>query len=131
MEEHRLEADKEFEEEKRLLYVAITRACSTLVIGEGFYSAKRPWAKWVRAVVDRLAPGALQRAAAGEHTFTEDHVNASLSKKSIPIDVISASAFGDFVPLELPPKEVHVVDCSTSNAAVIIKSANSSIATTR
>lgn len=45
--------DRRFEEEKRLLYVAATRARRILVLSEGFGSRQGSWMKWVEEVIGR------------------------------------------------------------------------------
>lgn len=50
--------DRRFEEEKRLLYVAATRARRILVLSEGFTSGRGPWLKWVRQAVGWEPPKA-------------------------------------------------------------------------
>ena len=53
------EKDQQFEEEKRLLYVAVTRARKMLVLGEGF-AGKRVglWQRWVAELFEKVQPGA-------------------------------------------------------------------------
>jgi ATP-dependent helicase/nuclease subunit A len=60
------DSDQQFEEEKRLLYVAITRAKSLLVLGEGFAKHGGPWLQWVQHLLDRLQPDAVVRARQGK-----------------------------------------------------------------
>jgi ATP-dependent helicase/nuclease subunit A len=61
------EKDQQFEEEKRLLYVAVTRARKMLVLGEGF-SGKRVglWQRWINELFESVQPGALERARQGK-----------------------------------------------------------------
>ncbi|HLC25807.1 MAG TPA: 3'-5' exonuclease, partial [bacterium] len=47
----RVEKDRRLEEEKRLLYVATTRARRILVLSEGFSSGHGPWMKWIRDAI--------------------------------------------------------------------------------
>lgn len=61
-----LEDDQQFEEEKRLLYVAVTRARKMLVLSEGFSSRGGPWLKWVTGVFENADPGAIEEARAGK-----------------------------------------------------------------
>jgi ATP-dependent helicase/nuclease subunit A len=61
------DADQQFEEEKRLLYVAVTRARKMLVLGAG-YAGKAPggWRRWVEDLLEEAQPGALDRAREGK-----------------------------------------------------------------
>jgi CRISPR/Cas system-associated exonuclease Cas4 (RecB family) len=61
-----LEEDQQYEEEKRLLYVAITRARKMLVLGEGFSKQTGPWLLWMEQLLENLQPGAIQTAREGK-----------------------------------------------------------------
>jgi ATP-dependent exoDNAse (exonuclease V) beta subunit len=66
LEAKQLEEDQQYEEEKRLLYVAVTRARSMLVLGEGFSKQTGPWLQWMERLFESVQPGALARARDGK-----------------------------------------------------------------
>jgi ATP-dependent helicase/nuclease subunit A len=66
LEEKKFEDDQQYEEEKRLLYVAVTRARKMLVLGEGFSKQAGPWLQWMKELFDRLQPGAIEKARDGK-----------------------------------------------------------------
>jgi ATP-dependent helicase/nuclease subunit A len=66
LEEKRQDDDQQYEEEKRLLYVAVTRARRMLVLGEGFSKQAGPWLQWIGKVFENAAPGAIEKARAGQ-----------------------------------------------------------------
>src|SRR5207237_7466016 len=57
LEAKQLEDDQQYEEEKRLLYVAVTRARSMLVLGEGFSKQAGPWLQWMEQLFESVQPG--------------------------------------------------------------------------
>jgi ATP-dependent helicase/nuclease subunit A len=61
-----LEDDQQFEEEKRLLYVAITRAKKMLVLGEGFSKQAGPWLQWTERLLEEGQSGAIAKARDGK-----------------------------------------------------------------
>jgi ATP-dependent helicase/nuclease subunit A len=65
LEEKEREDDRQFEEEKRLLYVAVTRARKMLVLGEGFSKQTGPWLQWIEQLMNSLQPGAIEKAREG------------------------------------------------------------------
>ena len=76
------ESDQEYEEEKRLLYVAMTRARKSLVLGEGFSSRPGLWSGWITPVVKTMVPGGIERARAGENVGADP-------ASEIPIDIVA------------------------------------------
>jgi ATP-dependent exoDNAse (exonuclease V) beta subunit len=66
LEEKRIEDDQQYEEEKRLLYVAVTRARKMLVLGEGFSKQAGPWLHWMESLFETLQPGAIDKAREGK-----------------------------------------------------------------
>jgi ATP-dependent helicase/nuclease subunit A len=66
LEEKRLEDDQQYEEEKRLLYVAVTRTRKMLVLGEGFSRQGGPWLHWINQVFEDIQPGAIEKARDGK-----------------------------------------------------------------
>jgi hypothetical protein len=66
LEEKQFEEDQQYEEEKRLLYVAITRARTMLVLGEGFSKQGGPWLQWMEQLFENAQPGAVEKARAGK-----------------------------------------------------------------
>jgi len=65
LEARELEDDQQYEEEKRLLYVAVTRARKMLVLGEGFSRQSGPWLQWVSQVFENAQPDAIEKAREG------------------------------------------------------------------
>ena len=84
------EKDQQFEEEKRLLYVAVTRARKMLVLGEGF-AGKRVglWQRWVSELFEKVQPGALDRAREGKTT----RVRFRSRGQDFSVEMLSAAAF--------------------------------------
>src|SRR5437667_7216852 len=65
LEAKQLEDDQQYEEEKRLLYVAVTRARKMLVLGEGFSRQTGPWLQWMEQLFGTVQPGAIEKAREG------------------------------------------------------------------
>ena len=91
------EKDQQFEEEKRLLYVAVTRARKMLVLGEGF-AGKRVglWQRWAAELFEKVQPGAIDRARTGKTT----RVRFRSRGQDFSVEVLSAAAF--MKPEQLP-----------------------------
>jgi superfamily I DNA/RNA helicase len=91
------EKDQQFEEEKRLLYVAVTRARKMLVLGEGF-AGKRVglWQRWAAELFEKVQPGAIDRARTGKTT----RVRFRSRGQDFSVEVLSAAAF--MRPEQLP-----------------------------
>jgi ATP-dependent helicase/nuclease subunit A len=84
------EDDQQFEEEKRLLYVAVTRARRMLVLGEGFSGrAVGLWHRWVGALFENVHPGALERARDGKTS----RVRFRGRGQDFSVEMLSAAAF--------------------------------------
>jgi ATP-dependent helicase/nuclease subunit A len=66
LEAKELEEDQQYEEEKRLLYVAVTRARKMLVLGEGFAKQTGPWLQWMEQLFEKLQPGVIEKARDGK-----------------------------------------------------------------
>jgi hypothetical protein len=66
LEAKELEEDQQYEEEKRLLYVAITRARKMLLLGEGFSKQTGPWLQWVERFFESVQPSAIEKARDGK-----------------------------------------------------------------
>src|SRR6058998_1010580 len=58
--------DQQYEGEKRLLYVAVTRARKMLVLGEGFSRQSGPWLRWMEQLLATVQTGAVERARDGK-----------------------------------------------------------------
>ena len=82
LEAKQLEDDQQYEEEKRLLYVAVTRARSMLVLGEGFSKQAGPWLQWIEHLFESVQPGAIARARDGKPQTVK--FTRSLSVKVLP-----------------------------------------------
>jgi ATP-dependent helicase/nuclease subunit A len=66
LQEKRWEDDQQYEEEKRLLYVAVTRARKMLVLGEGFSKQAGPWLQWIGQIFESANSSAIDAARAGK-----------------------------------------------------------------
>src|SRR5262249_23236057 len=66
LQEKRWEDDQQYEEEKRLLYVAVTRARKMLVLGEGFSKQSGPWLQWIGQLFSSVNSGAIDAARDGK-----------------------------------------------------------------
>ncbi|HLH29892.1 MAG TPA: UvrD-helicase domain-containing protein, partial [Terriglobia bacterium] len=66
LQEKRWEDDQQYEEEKRLLYVAVTRARRMLVLGEGFTKQAGPWLQWIGQMFENGHSGAISAARGGK-----------------------------------------------------------------
>ena len=83
------EKDQQFEEEKRLLYVAVTRARKMLVLGEGFAGKRGYWQRWVTDLFEKVQPGALERARNGKTT----RIRFRSRGENFSVELLSAAAF--------------------------------------
>jgi ATP-dependent helicase/nuclease subunit A len=61
-----LEDDQQYEEEKRLLYVAVTRAKKMLVLGEGFSKQAGSWLQWTERLLEGGQSGAVAKGRDGK-----------------------------------------------------------------
>ena len=66
LEAKEMEEDQQYEEEKRLLYVAITRPRKMLVLGEGFSKQAGPWLQWIEQLFEKAGPGVIENARDGK-----------------------------------------------------------------
>jgi ATP-dependent exoDNAse (exonuclease V) beta subunit len=84
------EKDQQFEEEKRLFYVAVTRARKMLVLGEGF-SAKQGglWRRWASALFENIREHAIDRAREGKTS----RVRFRSRGQEFSAEILSAGAF--------------------------------------
>src|SRR3989475_1375881 len=78
-----LDDDQQYEEEKRLLYVAVTRARKMLLLGEGFSKQTGPWLQWMEQLFETVQPGAIERAREGKPQ--------SVRFKGFSVKILSAS----------------------------------------
>ena len=100
------EKDQQFEEEKRLLYVAVTRARKMLVLGEGFSGARAGlWHRWVSGLFEGVQPGALDRAREGKAT----RVRFRSRGQNFSVEMLSAAA------LTRPEQLALNIDIATVN----------------
>lgn len=85
------EKDQQFEEEKRLFYVAVTRARKMLVLGEGFSSKQGGglWRRWASALLENVRPGAIDRAREGKTT----RVRFRSRGQDFSVEILSAAEF--------------------------------------
>lgn len=83
LEAKELEEDQQYEEEKRLLYVAVTRARKMLVLGEGFSKQTGPWLQWVERLFESVQKGAIEEAREGK--------SLSVKFKGFSVKVVPAS----------------------------------------
>jgi ATP-dependent helicase/nuclease subunit A len=94
------EDDQQYEEEKRLLYVAVTRAKKMLVLGEGFTRNSGPWLKWVQNFLERIQPGAIDRAREGK--IVKLKIQRSGVVPEFTVNVVPASMLNLPEQLSLP-----------------------------
>jgi ATP-dependent helicase/nuclease subunit A len=98
--------DQQFEEEKRLLYVAVTRARRMLVLGEGFTGRFAGlWHRWAGAFFEGVQPGALEKAREGKTS----RVRFRGRGQDFSVEILSASAFTkpEQLPLNIDMAGVH------------------------
>ena len=98
--------DQQFEEEKRLLYVAVTRARRMLVLGEGFSGrAAGLWHRWAGALFEDVQPGALEKAREGKTS----RIRFRGRGQDFSVEMLSASAFTrpEQLPLNIDMAGVH------------------------
>jgi ATP-dependent helicase/nuclease subunit A len=118
-----LEDDQQYEEEKRLLYVALTRARKMLVLGEGFAKQGTAWLRWVESVFEAAQPGAI--ATAREGTPVTVRFKGCLvkvvpaSRLNVPEQLTLNSdtiLIGEpHIPLVRIPRSVHALDVTPSD----------------
>jgi len=98
--------DQQFEEEKRLLYVAVTRARRMLVLGEGFSGrAAGLWHRWAGALFEHVQPGALEKAREGKTS----RIRFRSRGQDFSVEMLSAAAFTrpEQLPLNIDMAGVH------------------------
>ncbi len=85
------ETDKEYEESKRLFYVATTRAKRNLVLGEGSAHGNGVWKQWLAKIIklDPAADEALERVRSGVDS------EATINRKQFSLRLMSASRLAD------------------------------------
>jgi ATP-dependent helicase/nuclease subunit A len=84
------EEDQQFEEEKRLLYVAVTRPRRMLVLGEGFAARGTGlWHKWATALFENVQPGALEKVREGKTS----RIRFRSRGQDFSVEMLSALAF--------------------------------------
>ena len=108
LEAKREDDDQDFEEEKRLLYVAVTRARKLLVLGEAFRRQAGPWLQWVEKLFEQVHPGALKNARAGEPAT----VRFRSRGQDFSVDVLPASAVRGHSNLGTEANFLRVTDSS-------------------
>ena len=106
------EKDQQFEEEKRLLYVAVTRARKMLVLGEG-YSGKRVglWQQWTAAFFEKVQPEAIDRARQGKTS----RVRIRSRGQNFSVELLSTAEFTR--PEQLPLN----IDIETVNRDAVFR----------
>jgi ATP-dependent helicase/nuclease subunit A len=100
------EDDQQFEEEKRLLYVAVTRARKMLVLGEGFSGRGGGlWLKWVSALFENVQSGAIEKAREGKTS----RIRFRGRGQDFSVEMLSALAFTkpEQLPLNIDMAAVH------------------------
>jgi ATP-dependent helicase/nuclease subunit A len=100
------EDDQQFEEEKRLLYVALTRAKKMLVLGEGFSGrGSGLWLKWTSALLENVQSGALEKAREGKSS----RIRFRGRGQDFSVEMLSALAFTkpEQLPLNIDMVGVH------------------------
>jgi ATP-dependent exoDNAse (exonuclease V) beta subunit len=98
--------DQQFEEEKRLFYVAVTRARQMLVLGEGFSSRQSGlWRRWAGALFEGVRPDAIDRAREGKTT----RVRFRSRGQDFSAEILSAAAFAraEQLPLNIDIASVN------------------------
>jgi ATP-dependent helicase/nuclease subunit A len=85
-----LDEDQQYEEEKRLLYVAVTRARKMLVLGEGFSRQTGPWLRWIEQLLNEAQPGVIDRARAGQQGSIRFRGRYDFSIKVLPASRLAA-----------------------------------------
>jgi ATP-dependent helicase/nuclease subunit A len=109
LEEKQSEEDQQYEEEKRLLYVAITRARKMLVLGEGFSKQAGPWLHWIEELLENLQPGAVGSARDGK--------TQSIRFKGAAVKVLPASRLNVPEQLEFSTEAILVGEPNISKAS--------------
>jgi ATP-dependent exoDNAse (exonuclease V) beta subunit len=109
LEEKQWEDDQQYEEEKRLLYVAITRARKMLVLGEGFSKQAGPWLHWIEELMESLQPGAIGSARDGK--------TQSIKFKGAAVKVLPATRLNVPEQLEFSTEAILVGEPNIPKAA--------------
>ncbi len=107
LEAKQLEDDQQYEEEKRLLYVALTRARNMLVLGEGFSKQTGPWLQWMERFFEGIQPGAIAKARDGN--------SQTVRLKGLPLKILPASQLNVPEQLLLPSDTILVGEPDIAN----------------
>jgi ATP-dependent exoDNAse (exonuclease V) beta subunit len=99
--------DQQFEEEKRLLYVAVTRAREMLVLGEGFSTRGGPWREWIETLLESASSGVIEKARSGGRASARFRGRG----QDFSVEIRSASSFAGPEQLSLD------IDIGTVNRA--------------
>jgi CRISPR/Cas system-associated exonuclease Cas4 (RecB family) len=127
LEEKQFEEDQQYEEEKRLLYVAITRARTMLVLGEGFSKQGGPWLQWMERLFENAQPGAIEKARGGK---AQNVKFKGFSVKVLPASQLNlpeqlaftagAILVGDpYIPLIPTPRTVAALDMTPTDLTAL------------
>jgi ATP-dependent helicase/nuclease subunit A len=118
-----LDEDQQYEEEKRLLYVAVTRAKKMLVLGEGFSKQAGPWLQWTEQLLEEAHSGALARARDGKAVtvrakgFTVKVVPASQlnGPEQLRFNADSILVAEPVIPLLKTPRVISTIELTPSD----------------
>src|SRR4029077_5473202 len=123
-----LEDDQQYEEEKRLLYVAVTRAKKMLVLGEGFSKQAGPWLQWTERLLEEGQSGAIEKARDGKAVsirfkgFTVKVVPASQlnGPEQLRFNAESILVGEPVIPLVRTPRVISSIELTPSDLTSLV-----------